>query len=203
MRLWTFFFSPLRPTELCAKLARFPVLQAYFGLRPLVFAHLLSLFAVISMLSLRVSFRFKPSFGRLLLQAALLLGSLGSGGVWARSVAASAHEIALEALPKQGQVVYAQIHQGGPFAFAKDGSVFANYERILPRQQRAYYREYTVTYNAASRTRGPRRIVCGGQRPSQPEACYYSPDHYKSFLRITPSVPRPSERLQQLQRATP
>jgi ribonuclease T1 len=106
-------------------------------------------------------------------------------------------QIALEALPKQGQAVYAQIHQGGSFSFSQDGSVFGNYERLLPRQPHGYYREYTVTYNAASRSRGPRRIVCGGQQPSQPDACYYSPDHYKSFLRIAPPALRPSERLQQ------
>ena len=118
-----------------------------------------------------------------------------AGGVAAR--VAVDGQIALEALPQQGQAVYAQIHQSGSFSFSQDGSVFGNYERLLPRQQRGYYREYTVSYNAVSRSRGPRRIVCGGQQPSQPDVCYYSPDHYKSFLRIAPPVVSPSERLQQ------
>jgi ribonuclease T1 len=34
--------------------------------------------------------------------------------------------------------------------------------------------------------RGARRIVCGGQPPTQPEACFYTDDHYSSFKRITP-----------------
>ena len=67
---------------------------------------------------------------------------------------------------------------------------------FLPRQNRGYYREYTVAYNAASRSRGPRRIVCGGLQPRQPDACYYSADHYNSFLRITPAPLRPSQRIQ-------
>ena len=146
----------------------------------------------------RTSIRgFAPS---LLLAALLGLGVAGSGAASARESvprqATTLPAIAWADLPKQGQVVYAQIHQGGPFAFAKDGSVFGNYERRLPRQKRGYYREYTVTFNALSRSRGPRRIVCGGAQASQPEVCYYSADHYKSFLRIEPQPVRPSQRLQ-------
>jgi ribonuclease T1 len=33
------------------------------------------------------------------------------------------------------------------------------------------------------RTRGARRIVCGGARRT-PEVCYYTDDHYASFRRI-------------------
>jgi ribonuclease T1 len=33
---------------------------------------------------------------------------------------------------------------------------------------------------------GPARIVCGGLPPTQPEACYYTDDHYASFRRIQP-----------------
>lgn len=169
------------------------------------------------MLFRRVSSRCASLLGRALLPALVLAGGLlgAENAAWARTSAmgdmggntaattSTTRDIALEALPKQGQVVYAQIHQGGPFAFDKDGTVFGNYERLLPRQARGYYREYTVAYNAASRSRGPRRIVCGGQQPSQPEACYYSADHYNSFLRITPRVLRPSERIKARQLATP
>jgi ribonuclease T1 len=63
--------------------------------------------------------------------------------------------------------------------------VFGNRERILPAQKRGYYREYTVK-TPYSRDRGARRIVCGGSQPSQPEACYYTSDHYASFKRIAP-----------------
>ena len=75
------------------------------------------------------------------------------------------------------------IEAGGPFPYGKDGSVFGNRERLLPRRERGFYREYTVR-TPGSRDRGARRIVCGGQRPTAPEACYYTADHYASFKLI-------------------
>ena len=88
--------------------------------------------------------------------------------------------VALTALPPEGQTTYRLIHQGGPFPYEKDGSVFGNRERQLPRQARGYYREYTVRTPGA-RDRGARRIVCGGEVPVKPAACYYTADHYASF----------------------
>lgn len=93
--------------------------------------------------------------------------------------------IALGALPPEGQQTYRLIHQGGPFPYEKDGTVFANRERLLPRQARGHYREYTVKTPGA-RDRGARRIVCGGEVPKQPETCYYTADHYASFRVIVP-----------------
>ena len=61
--------------------------------------------------------------------------------------------------------------------------MFGNRERLLPSQPRGYWREYTVRY-ARRRDRGARRIVCGGEPPTPPEACYYTDDHYASFRRI-------------------
>jgi ribonuclease T1 len=86
-------------------------------------------------------------------------------------------------LPREGQVTYQLIRQGGPFPYEKDGVVFGNRERQLPRQDRGYYREYTVK-TPGSRDRGARRIVCGGQEPHKPRACYYTQDHYASFREI-------------------
>ena len=94
--------------------------------------------------------------------------------------------LALTELPAEGQQTYRLIHQGGPFPHEKDGSVFGNRERQLPRQARGYYREYTVRTPGAS-DRGARRIVCGGEVPRKPEACYYTSDHYASFRVIVPS----------------
>lgn len=91
--------------------------------------------------------------------------------------------VALADLPAQGRKTYALILDGGPFPHDKDGVVFGNRERILPRQKRGYYREYTVK-TPGSRDRGARRIVCGGQVPSVPDTCYYTSDHYSSFRRI-------------------
>lgn len=75
------------------------------------------------------------------------------------------------------------IAAGGPFPYEKDGSVFGNRERVLPPQKRGHYREYTVP-TPGLKHRGARRIVCGGQQPRTPEACYYSADHYASFRLI-------------------
>jgi ribonuclease T1 len=83
-------------------------------------------------------------------------------------------------LPREAQTTYQLIRKGGPFPFEKDGVVFGNRERILPRQARGYYHEYTVK-TPGSRDRGARRIVCGGQVPVNPDACYYTADHYASF----------------------
>jgi len=92
--------------------------------------------------------------------------------------------ITVAELPRQGAQTYALILQGGPFAHEKDGSVFGNRERLLPAQNRGYYREYTVPTPGAG-NRGARRIVCGGPT-STPVACYYTADHYASFRRIVP-----------------
>ncbi len=93
--------------------------------------------------------------------------------------------VALATLPVEAQQTHRLILEGGPFPYSKDGTVFGNRERLLPAQPRGYYREYTVK-TPGSRDRGARRIVCGGKPPTQPEACYYTSDHYASFRRITP-----------------
>ena len=116
----------------------------------------------------------------------VLLGAVAAGSVLARAPAwgETSVTISVAELPRQGAQTYQLIRQGGPFAGEKDGVVFGNRERLLPAQKRGYYREYTVT-TPASRDRGARRIVCGGQ-PKAPDACYYSADHYASFRKIVP-----------------
>jgi len=119
---------------------------------------------------------------------ALLLGLVLSGACEARagrpSTPAAAHPvIALADLPSQGRETYRLIFLGGPFAHGKDGSVFGNRERLLPAAKRGYWREYTVETPGA-RSRAGRRIVCGGSRPTRPDVCYYTNDHYASFWKI-------------------
>lgn len=91
--------------------------------------------------------------------------------------------VALAALPKPAQATHALILSGGPFPYAKDGTVFGNRERLLPAKPRGYYREYTVRTPGVSH-RGARRLVCGGKPPTRPEACFYTQDHYASFQRV-------------------
>lgn len=95
----------------------------------------------------------------------------------------SASSVAYAALPRQGQEVMGQIRSGGPFRYEKDGTVFGNRERLLPGQTRGYYREYTVPTPGVDH-RGARRIVCGGPAPREPDACFYTEDHYASFKLI-------------------
>ena len=104
--------------------------------------------------------------------------------LWAKPAdAGDVPAVALAQLPAEAQKTARLIRSGGPFPYAKDGVVFGNRERILPAKRRGYYREYTVR-TPGSRDRGARRIVCGGLRPAEPEACYYTADHYSSFSRI-------------------
>ena len=86
-------------------------------------------------------------------------------------------------LPREGQETYQLIRKGGPFPYEKDGTVFGNRERLLPREARGFYREYTVR-TPGVKHRGARRIVCGGQVPRNPQTCYYTQDHYASFRMI-------------------
>jgi ribonuclease T1 len=86
--------------------------------------------------------------------------------------------IALAALPPEGNATLQLIKKGGPFPYRKDGSIFGNRERNLPRQARGYYKEYTVKTPGAH-DRGARRIIAG-----EIGEYYYTSDHYSSFQRI-------------------
>ena len=83
-------------------------------------------------------------------------------------------------LPREARDTLRLIAAGGPFPFDRDGTVFQNREGRLPPQPRGYYREYTVVTPGSS-DRGARRIVAGGDPPSE---FHYTDDHYRSFRRI-------------------
>ena len=112
-------------------------------------------------------------------------GLLAFGAVQAREQAPAPATLPVAELPVEARAVARAIRSGGPFAYANDGVVFSNRERLLPAAQRGYYREYTVATPGAH-DRGARRIVCGGSPPTAPVVCYYTIDHYASFRRITP-----------------
>ena len=88
----------------------------------------------------------------------------------------------VQALPAEAKATLALIKRGGPYPFSKDGAVFGNYEKFLPRQPRGYYHEFTVKTPGA-RNRGARRIITGGV-PPQPFEYFYTEDHYATFWRI-------------------
>lgn len=81
-------------------------------------------------------------------------------------------------LPPQARQTVELIDAGGPFPYSRDGVVFANRERLLPRQAKGWYHEYTVKTPGSS-DRGARRIITG-----KDGAMYYTDDHYDSFRRI-------------------
>ena len=90
--------------------------------------------------------------------------------------------VAVGNLPAEARQTLALIREGGPYPYEKDGTVFGNYERKLPRQRRGYYTEYTVK-TPRVRSRGARRIIAGG-RDGRPTEFYYTDDHYQTFRRI-------------------
>jgi ribonuclease T1 len=91
---------------------------------------------------------------------------------------ALSNEVDLKDLPREARQTLVRIKAGGPFQYAQDGKPFQNREKLLPRQERGYYREYTVRTPGA-RDRGARRIVAG-----RDGEYYYTDDHYRSFKRI-------------------
>lgn len=102
--------------------------------------------------------------------------ALGSALGLAREMAGDG--VAVAALPPEARQTLALIHQGGPFPYPRDGSVFGNFERRLPARPRGHYREYTVK-TPGSRDRGARRIVAG-----RDGEYFYTRDHYRTFQRI-------------------
>ncbi len=128
---------------------------------------------------------FRQVTGKLVLAIASASLGLAASVASARGLPADTQTVALADLPVQARQTHQLVLSGGPFPYAKDGTVFGNRERLLPKHARGYYREYTVK-TPGSRDRGARRIVCGGTPPTKPLACYYTADHYASFSRIVP-----------------
>ncbi len=86
--------------------------------------------------------------------------------------------IGITALPIQAVETIERIKMGGPHPYKRDGVVFSNREKILPKEKRGYYNEYTVKTPGA-KNRGARRIVTGKEGQF-----YYTDDHYASFKRV-------------------
>jgi len=112
----------------------------------------------------------------------LCVAALAAFSLHAREYAAERNEVDAANLPVEARDVLDRVRAGGPYRYERDGVTFGNRERLLPPSKRGYYHEYTVT-TPGVRTRGARRIVCGGPRKA-PEVCYYTDDHYASFRRI-------------------
>ena len=114
------------------------------------------------------------ALGALLACLLLLLGGCAASG----SGTPAASTVAQAQLPAQAQDTLKLIDAGGPFPYAKDGTVFGNFEGLLPSRRRGYYHEYTVPTPGES-DRGARRIITG-----QGGEFYYTDDHYASFRAV-------------------
>ncbi|MCF0253561.1 MAG: ribonuclease [Duodenibacillus sp.] len=137
------------------------------------------------------------------LAAALLAASGGPALAWSGAPGAQqdrvqpqaqTRTVLLSQLPEQARETLALIKAGGPFPYKKDGTVFGNYERLLPRQKRGYYSEYTVR-TPGVKGRGPARIVAGKGATGDPATSgeyWFTGDHYKSFRRIEEDAPAPA-----------
>jgi ribonuclease T1 len=121
--------------------------------------------------------KFARFFREFLLVFALFCAA-GMGPAHAKPTPDGLPVVAITALPKQAQDTIALIKAGGPFPYKRDGIVFSNREKILPKEKRGYYKEYTVKTPGA-KNRGARRIVTGSEGQF-----YYSDDHYASFKRV-------------------
>jgi ribonuclease T1 len=115
---------------------------------------------------------------RPLLAALLVLALFVPDSGAQRAAPALLPEIGIAQLPVEARQMIALIRKGGPYPYERDGTVFGNFEKLLPVRERGYYREYTVAKPGA-RSRGARRIVVGGGREF-----YYTDDHYRSFKRV-------------------
>jgi ribonuclease T1 len=82
------------------------------------------------------------------------------------------------ALPPEARAMLALIDKGGPYPYAQDGTVFSNFEGLLPVRPNGYYHEYTVA-TPGSPDRGTRRLVVGRDGD-----VYYTSDHYASFRQV-------------------
>ena len=117
------------------------------------------------------------------LYALLPLALVGQGGIGVGFGAdhygdSQVDVISVSQLPPEARQTLRLVQVGGPFPYSKDGAVFGNRERLLPRKPRGYYREFTVP-TPGSRNRGPRRIIAG-----RDGEYYYTDDHYRRFKRI-------------------
>lgn len=103
-----------------------------------------------------------------------------AGLAWLVASAALAFvaETKISDLPPEARHTLALVKSGGPYPYPQDGKTFQNREKLLPKRERGYYREFTVK-TPGSRDRGARRIVAGREGEF-----YYTEDHYRSFRRI-------------------
>ncbi len=81
-------------------------------------------------------------------------------------------------LPVDLSITIERIQKGIKFPHRNDGTIFKNREGLLPRKHSTYYREY-VHPTLGVEGPGAQRIIIG-----EKSEIFYSPDHYKTFIKI-------------------
>ncbi|WP_103545108.1 ribonuclease domain-containing protein [Streptomyces sp. SM1] len=81
-------------------------------------------------------------------------------------------------LPAEAQRTLDLVDTGGPFPYEEDGTVFGNFEGLLPQRENGHYLEYTVRTPGAT-DRGAQRIVFGVEGET-----YCTDNHYASFTAV-------------------
>lgn len=113
----------------------------------------------------------------------------GAGSQTGTTAGAAASEsgldtCSLDSLPEEADDTVEDILAGGPYEYPdNDNARFGNYEGVLPKESKNFYREYTVE-TPGSKSRGARRIVTGGGSETDPDVWFYTDDHYESFCEI-------------------
>ena len=79
-------------------------------------------------------------------------------------------------MPPEARDTLALIKAGGPYRYPQDGKTFHNREKVLPKRERGYYREFTVKTPGRAIAERAHRRRRGGE-------FYYTEDHYR-FRRI-------------------
>ena len=108
----------------------------------------------------------------------LVLSFLSGTAGAQRTAPATLPDVSVAQLPAEARQTIALLRKGGPYPYERDGTVFGNFEKLLPIRERGYYREYTVP-TPGVKSRGAQHIVAG-----KGGELYYTDDHYKSFRRI-------------------
>ena len=126
-----------------------------------------------------LSVRLRAGAAAALAAVFLAFAALGiQSAAFARSFKDDVPVIQLSRLPPEARETIVRIRRGGPFPYERDGAVFGNFEELLPRHERGYYREYTVRTPGVAH-RGARRIIAG-----RGGELYFTDDHYRSFKRV-------------------
>ena len=100
---------------------------------------------------------------------------------WSSRIEIDGTDIEVSAQDLGVQQTVDRIMRGQPDPYKNDGIIHENRYNILPKEQYGYYREYVHRIPGSNMYRpGTHRVIVGGNY----EVFYYSPDHYKTYIKF-------------------